>query len=153
MPRKRKPTKLRLLEGNPGKRPLPQEPDYPSIADDEPPEWLGEEGRTEWARVLDLVRSVGLYTGVDRAILASYCLTWEQMVEAQEKVREQGTVIYTESGEPKRSPWVVTLEKSQQSLRLLCSEFGFSPASRSKVSLPRAEKSAHEKIQELISGE
>jgi hypothetical protein len=49
--RKPKPTHLKLIEGNPGKRPIRMGPERPATAMPEPPDHLNDDARTEWDRV------------------------------------------------------------------------------------------------------
>ena len=48
--RKPKPTHLKLIEGNPGKRPIRTGPERPTTAMPEPPDHLNADARTEWDR-------------------------------------------------------------------------------------------------------
>ena len=74
--RRPKPTRLRVIEGNPGKR---------KIADDEPkplagvppmPDQLHGDAAEEWERVAPLLAKVKILTHADRAALACYCHAW-----------------------------------------------------------------------------
>ena len=50
--RKPKPTHLKLIEGNPGKRPIRTGPERPVTTMPEPPDHLNADARTEWDRPL-----------------------------------------------------------------------------------------------------
>ncbi len=96
--RKPKPTVLRRLAGNPGKRgynhaePVPPEglPDCPSH--------LSEVARAEWDRIAQALYDMGVVTLVDRAALAAYCQAWGRWVEAEEKLKETPVMLKTPSG-------------------------------------------------------
>ena len=49
--RKPKPTKLKLLAGNPGGRPLPENEPQPDPAIPDPPDWMEGEALAEWRRI------------------------------------------------------------------------------------------------------
>jgi hypothetical protein len=71
--RKPKPTVLKLITGNPGRRPLNRRepklrPGIPSC-----PPHLSPEAKREWSRVIPLLAECRLVTEVDRAALAAYC--------------------------------------------------------------------------------
>jgi len=74
-----KPAELRLLEGNPGKRPIPKVPKGHPLTET-PPEGLDREGRAEWRRVTKAWSREGVLLETDRATLFAYCLTWQTYV-------------------------------------------------------------------------
>src|SRR4030042_1883827 len=88
--RKPKPTRLRLLEGNPGKRPIrSEEPDpVPSIPSCPP--HLSEDAKREWERVVPLLEKLGLLSEIDRGALALYCQAWGRWLEAEEALKKYG---------------------------------------------------------------
>ena len=68
--RKPKPTSLKVLEGNPGKRQLnPNEP-KPDASIPKCPAWLSKEAKREWKRLVPFLEQAGLLTQVDRAAFA-----------------------------------------------------------------------------------
>ena len=69
--RKPKPTHLKLIEGNPGKRPIRTGPERPITTMPEPPDHLNADARTEWDRVAHGLHALRLLETVDRAALAA----------------------------------------------------------------------------------
>lgn len=69
----RKPTRLRILEGNPSKRPLPNNEPQPDPTMPECPDWLMADAKEEWHRVAPELHRIGLLTIVDQTALAGYC--------------------------------------------------------------------------------
>lgn len=68
-----KPTALKLLAGNPGKRPLnDREPD-PGALDLTPPAELSAEAVPQWNRIAPMLAKCGVLKQSDRDILAHYC--------------------------------------------------------------------------------
>src|SRR3990167_9530086 len=88
--RKPKPTRLKVLEGNPGKRPLPADEPEPRMLSIECPEMLQGEARVEWERLAPELSALGLLTTVDRAGLVAYCQAWGRLVMAEAFIAEQG---------------------------------------------------------------
>jgi len=86
--RKPKPTHLKLIEGNPGKRPIRTGPDRPATAMPEPPEHLNELARAEWERVAHGLHALRLLETVDRAALAAYCVAYARWVQAERAIAE-----------------------------------------------------------------
>jgi len=68
---KPKPTHLKLIEGNRGKRPLnlKEAKTIPALPD--PPPHLTADALEEWHRVASWLHKIGLLSEVDRAALAS----------------------------------------------------------------------------------
>ncbi len=68
-----KPTALKLLAGNPGKRRLnDREPD-PGALDLTPPEELSAEAVPQWNRIAPMLAKCGVLKQSDRDVLAHYC--------------------------------------------------------------------------------
>ena len=76
---------------------------------------------------------LGLLTQLDRMALAAYCQCWARWQEAEDKVVECGAVITTQNGCEIQSPWVGIANRALVEARKFAIEFGFTPASRSKV--------------------
>ena len=65
--RKPKPTAIKKLEGNPGKRKLNTKEPIPAKGMPECPQWLLAEAKKEWERLADLMNQMGVLTEVDMA--------------------------------------------------------------------------------------
>jgi P27 family predicted phage terminase small subunit len=145
--RKPTPTKLRLLRGNPGKRPLPQGEPTPRVAAPAAPSHVSREAKREWRRTAKLLVELGLLTHVDRAALAMYCEAWGRWVEAEHALQEYGLIVKSPSGYPMQSPYLAVANRAMDQVRLLLGEFGMSPASRTRVqALEPAEDDAFERL-------
>src|SRR6516164_1996898 len=72
-----KPTYLRILEGNPSKRPLNRnEPQPPPVETLDPPDYLGGHAATEWCRIVPGLSAIRLLTIADIPALAAYCVAY-----------------------------------------------------------------------------
>jgi P27 family predicted phage terminase small subunit len=133
--RRPKPTHLKLLQGNPGKRPInPNEP-RPKIEIPPAPEHLSEAAKTEWNRIAEVLARLRLLTALDRAALAAYCTVYARWVEAEEALKKTGPVVKSPSGYPMISPYLVVANRALEQMRAYLVEFGLSPASRSRISV------------------
>ena len=83
--RGRKPTHLRVLDGNPGDRSLHSRH---SNAVPTCPAHLSPIAKAEWKRLVRQLQAVGLLTALDRAVLAGYCQAYGRWVEAERKLKE-----------------------------------------------------------------
>jgi len=86
--RKPKPTVLKALAGNPGKRAINRsEPAIPNGIPD-CPSFLDDEAKAEWFRVASILNQMGLLTRADRSALAAYCTCYSRWVSAEAEVRK-----------------------------------------------------------------
>lgn len=131
-----KPTKLKLIEGNPGKRPLNQNEPKPEPIAPDPPKWLTGEAKKEWLRVAPELEKLGLLTRVDMAALAGYCQAYATWVKAEKILKKEGLTFTTPNGYIQQRPEVSIAQKSLQIVRGFCAEFGLTPSARSRMSLP-----------------
>jgi P27 family predicted phage terminase small subunit len=131
--RKPKPTVLKVLQGNPGKRPLnPHEP-RPEPKLPQAPAHLSEDAKKEWRRLGRQLLRMGLMTEIDRPALALYCQAWGRWLEAEDALKRYGVMVKSSAGFPVQSPYLAVANKAMEQMRSLLSEFGMSPASRTKV--------------------
>jgi len=132
--RKPKPTVLKLLDGNPGKRPLNDQEPHPAQGIPNRPDWLDTEALAEWDRVTAELADMGLLTLADRAALAAYCTAWSRWVQAEDMVRKFGTIVKSpEKGFPMKSPYLSIADQALETMRKLMVEFGLTPSSRSRI--------------------
>jgi P27 family predicted phage terminase small subunit len=134
--RRPKPTSLKVLAGNPGRRPLnPNEP-QPELQVPDCPAELGPVARREWDRLVGELAKLNLLTNLDRAALAAYCGAYALWAEATEAIQKFGTMVKSPSGYPIQSPYVAIANRQAEIMMRISSEFGFTPASRSRISAP-----------------
>jgi P27 family predicted phage terminase small subunit len=133
--RKPKPTRIKVLSGNPGKRPLPKNDVKPPREIPRPPPILQGLARKEWWRMAPLLYDAGLLTKIDVPALATYCQCYARWCEAEEEIRRSGTVIKSSKGQPMVSPFLKVANIALQQLMRMLVEFGMSPSSRSRVTV------------------
>jgi P27 family predicted phage terminase small subunit len=131
--RKPKPRNLKLLQGNPGKRPLNEDEPKPAPRLPRPPEHLGEEAKKEWRRAGRFLLQLGLVSDIDRAAFAAYCQAWGRWVEAETALKTYGVMLKSPNGFPVQSPYLAVANRAMDQMKSLLSEFGMSPASRTRV--------------------
>ena len=135
--RKPKPSLIKLLDGNPGKRPV-NEREPPILAGmPQPPEWLDGEAQAEWARVVLDLQAMGVLSRADRPALAAYCTAWSRWVEAEGMVKKFGAIVKSpEKGFPMKSPYLSIADQAMETMRKFLVEFGLTPSSRSRIKVP-----------------
>lgn len=131
--RKPKPTEIKKLEGNPGKRALNKKEPKPETAIPICPPHLKGAARTEWARITTELHALKIISRIDRAALAAYCQAWEDYVKACKQVEKEGAVIISDKGGAYQNPWVSIKNSSMDRMVRISSEFGMTPSSRARV--------------------
>jgi P27 family predicted phage terminase small subunit len=134
--RRPKPTRLKVLTGNPGRRPLNENEPRPEVLIPDCPVELGPVARREWDRLVAELAPLRMLTNLDRAALASYCGAYGMWAEATEAIQKFGTMVKAPSGFPVQSPYVSIANRQAEIMMRIASEFGFTPASRSRISTP-----------------
>jgi P27 family predicted phage terminase small subunit len=137
------PTRLKVLRGNPGhqvlnlREPNPAKPpEVPS-----PPSFLMDYAAEEWRLVAVELYRLGLLTVVDGKVLAAYCQAygrWRKAEEALARMAEHdpmtgAMMVRTHNGNHVQNPIVITAQKAAKDMVRFASEFGFSPAARSRI--------------------
>lgn len=130
------PTRLKMLTGNPGKRPLNEDEPRPDANIPECPPELGPVARSEWDRLVDELAALRLLTNLDRAALAAYCGAYALWAEATAQIEKYGAMIKSPTGFPIQSPYLAIANRQAEIMMRIASEFGFTPASRSRISAP-----------------
>ena len=139
--RKPKPTYLKLLNGNPGKRPLNEREPQPAREIPHAPAELSAEARVEWDRIAAELSRLGTLTVVDRAALAAYCQAYGRWIAAERGIaqmaeRDQltaGLMIKTTNGNAVQNPLVGMANRAMADMVRYASEFGMTPSSRSRI--------------------
>lgn len=134
-----KPTALKLLAGNPGKRRLNTSEPQPPRGAPGCPTWLDTEAKAEWRRIVPELERLGLLTKVDRAALAAFCQAWSDYKAAVQAVRQDGKTFLTESGYIAKNPMVTIMNEAADRLHKFGQQFGLSPASRTRLHAPKDE--------------
>lgn len=142
---KPKPTKLKILEGNPGKRPLNENEPIPQSIAPECPDWLLAEAKKEWKRLAPELEKLGLFTGIDRVAFECYCQSYAKWKKAEIFLKKHGMTIKIPqkdefgkvvSIQVKKFPEVSIANECLKQIRAFASEFGLTPSSRGRIFLP-----------------
>jgi len=142
---KPKPTKLKILEGNPGKRPLNENEPIPIPMDLKCPDWLLAEAKEEWKRLAPELERIGLLTIIDKAAFEGYCQSYAKWKKAEKFLKKHGMTIKIPqkneygnvvSFQLKKFPEVSIANECLKQIRSFATEFGLTPSSRGRIYLP-----------------
>ena len=153
--RKPIPTTLHILKGNPSKKKdLGKNEPKPAPATPRCPSWLHPDAKAEWKRIVPQLRDLGLLSQVDMAALVGYCQSWAWYKQANEYLLEHGDVydLLDDHGNVKYSqqrPQVGIANKQLANIKAFCVEFGMTPSSRARMSVPGA--SEEDEMERLLT--
>lgn len=139
--RKPQPTHLKLVNGNPGRRPVTPDGFRPKAEIPDCPEHLTGEARKEWNRVTELLHEHGMIAQVDRGALAMLCTVWSRYVAAEEMIEKarqaapasMGLFVKSPNDFPIQSPWLAVSNRAMEQYRAMCDLFGLTPSARSRI--------------------
>ena len=139
----RKPTALKVLNGNPGRRPInDQEPVF-DPGKPTPPSYLPAEAKKEWRRIMPQLLRNGLFTVVDVPALVIYCKAWAHYLACEEYIAKHGygyPVIDEKTKKLKyigQFPQVSISRNSVGIIDKFAGKFGLTPSDRSSLKAPR----------------
>ena len=137
---KKKPTALRVLEGNPSKRPLPENEPHPDITSRVPnaPPHLEGTARKEWYSISKKLYRLGLLTEIDVNALALYCQAFGRYVDAQAQIDAFGMVALTPNRCLIQNPYVGIANTAMRDCYTYLTAFGMTPSSRTKVTAAKS---------------
>jgi P27 family predicted phage terminase small subunit len=136
--RKPKPAELRVLQGNPGHRKIPDVPkSAPVDGKFPPPEWMDAEAKKEWRKIVKAYESVKMITETDLQLLTAWCTAVSQFISAHKELKK---------AERKKTKTLedyklirlcqISINEARAALLAISSRFGFSPVDRMKLALP-----------------
>lgn len=148
--RKPKPTALKVLEGNPGKRPLNLNEPKPEKRAPKCPSWLEPVAKKEWRRMSKILEQIGVLTEVDSAAFAGYCQAYSRWKEAEEFLTKHGTIFKTTSGYIQQVPQVSIAQTYLKIMKDFCSEFGLTPSARTRIKAGTSGGEATDPMEDLL---
>lgn len=144
MGRPAKPTNLKLLQGNPGKRKINKNEPAPDIEIPDPTMPLNGYALEEWNRIAPILEDLGLISEVDATALTMYCVHFQQLRETVEELQDLDSKLMTaQSGHAQQHPFFSIINKQSKMCHKYLQEFGMTPASRSKVTALKKKADEH----------
>lgn len=166
--RKPKPIAVQIAEGDPrkrGRRKLEEEAMLePNVKRGLPecPRHLRGLAKATWLFFVRELVAMGIDCRPDAVVLEGACVAYARAVEADTQIRAEGTfvkepVINPRTGEKlgdrtRVHPGVAISKEAWSQVRQFCSEFGFSPVSRTRIHLDSNDKGAEDDLAALLAG-
>jgi P27 family predicted phage terminase small subunit len=122
---KPKPPRLRLLNGNASKRPLPEPSLKAKASIPEAPKFLTLEARREWKRITRALGALGSLTEFSLSDLTCYCRAWGRLAKAERKLKTKGEVLRgLRNGGQYQNPWLAVAKQAAMDLAKFGSRLG-----------------------------
>jgi P27 family predicted phage terminase small subunit len=154
--RRPKPTAIKILEGNPGKRKIVADDLQPEAGAPEMPKGMTFAAQREFRFMTEVLLELGVLTRVDGKALAAYSECYSRWEEANKIITEYGQVIQvkfldnegnTIVGDLKANPACKLADMWMNRMKSFLIEFGLTPATRSKLKLnPKPEVDEFDEI-------
>jgi len=141
--RKPIPTELKRLVGNPGKRKLNERQPVFGATLPPCPDWLSEDARAMWGRVVRELHAAGVLSAADEGVLTGYCVAYGLLVMGMRDVAERGATVQGERAE-KPNPSVTLVNSAMTQLRGYGAELGLSPVARQRLQSPTRDEDEFE---------
>ena len=128
------PTALKIVRGT--DQPCRVNPDEPVIASDKiirPPHVKGA-AKKFWEQFVPTMQAAGIISNADVPGIEALCRKYAEWNQYQKAAERDGLIIMKVNGDLVASPYISLAQKSFDSFRLMLTEFGMTPSSRTKVS-------------------
>lgn len=131
--RKPKPTAIKKLEGNPGRRKLNEREPKPANGMPSCPTWLETEAKKLWRRVCKELEMMGTLAKSDRETIAVFCQSYARWKESEEFLSTHGPIMQTQSGYIQQLPQVSISHSYMKRMIETGSLLGLNPSARSRL--------------------
>jgi P27 family predicted phage terminase small subunit len=150
-----KPTKLKILQGTFQKCRAKEEPKIESLlkVPRPPKSFKGDahkRARAEWNRIAAELVDAGLLSNLDLVALECYCFAYERMLVAEEILVLEGLTFTSPKGFIMQRPEVSIASVARREVREFLTQFGMSPASRSRVAAKKTKEVERDEMEELL---
>ncbi len=130
MGRHKTPTALKVIEGNPSKRPIPKEPKVTGTI--RMPSTLSKEAKTFWKQITGAMPK-GVYLPTDAPLLVSFCEAAAMHKIASQHIAKEGAISKGSKGQDIVSPWVKIQSDNASKIASLGSKLGLTPVDRANL--------------------
>ncbi len=138
-----KPTALKLVQGNPGKRAPNKNEPKPKALRPKVPAYLNPKAKTAFKNVSDLLEDMGVLTIADGMALEMMCNAYAEWRDLRKVIDKEGSTYKTlgTSGDEviKARPEVAMASDAWKRVKSMAAEFGLTAASRTKIQITEKE--------------
>ena len=152
--RRPKPTVLKLVEGNPGKRAINKKEPKPKREIPSCPAHMSDAGKVAWGRLSVLLDRMGVLTEADSAALERLCDCYSDILICRASLIADGWTYKTQDAQGntliKGNPAATQLRAADAQFKSYLIEFGLTPSARTKVHAAPDEDKKADPLQEFF---
>ena len=145
----KKPTALRLVNGNPSRRPLPKKEPKPKAGKIKKPKNLTPQASKVWDSLCELLDSIGVLTIADSLALERLCECYSEIKKADIEIKKYGIIykVKTSTNDDevllKPNPAVTQRADADRRFKAYLIEFGLTPSARTKIEVIEKEEDSN----------
>jgi len=148
--RKPIPSHLKVLNGQMKK--MPDSEPVPAGELLYAPEWMSNDQKASWNYAIENAPD-GLLKLLDKSILCTWVIAEDLHRQAVQEVNKRGLIVKSPvKGEPMQNPWLSIANRQATLMMKAASEMGFSPTSRSRVSIAEDKVNEHNPFAQFARG-
>ena len=117
------------------------------------PDWLSENAKAEFDRVVSECDKINILDNLDLGILAIYCNSYDSYVNVSKKLQKEGPVCYKETANGEIeiiNPLINVQEKYVKQIMQCSTKLGLATTDRLKLVVPIREEPAENKFITLL---
>lgn len=149
-----KPTALKLISGNAGKRKINKAEPKPKREIPSCPAHMSDAGKVAWGRLSVLLDRMGVLTEADSAALERLCDCYSDILICRQSLIADGWTYKTMTAQGdtliKANPAATQLRAADAQFKSYLVEFGLTPAARSKVHTTPGEEIKEDPLAEFF---
>jgi len=127
------PTRLKVLKGNPGKRPLNKDEPKPTVGVGSPPAWLDRMAKLHWKELQPELERIGVLTIADRPGYTMLCQAWSEWRKSVRMMGDNDAIFVAKSGYTQVTGYVSMERQRKQDYQKLAAKFGLTPSDRTTI--------------------
>ena len=134
--RKAKPTEIKRVNGNPGKRALNNNaPDFSAVVDIAPPIYFDglEHATMIWQSIVPELLKNKLLRITDMHNVEAFCMAYDNYRQCQKHIAENGVVIMGSNGGDIKNPALTGLNEALRQMATFGAMLGLDPSSRQRL--------------------
>ncbi len=131
-----KPTAIKRLTGNPGKRALNKNEPQPERVIPAMPRGLPKRAKQFWKAHADKLDRLGILTEVDGAAFTVMSIHYAVAWSAMERVFAEGMTRVDENGAERKHPLLQVWRENSAAYLRYAQQFGLTPSARGRLSIP-----------------
>ena len=125
--------KLKLLEKNPGKRKIPNNPKVRPLIDIKPAKWLSKVAKEYFKRIKTRLLRAKIVTELDEESIFILCQSYADFQKYTKVLEDEGATVSDGRGGVKKHPATTLQKESFNRFQTLADRFGLNPTSRNRL--------------------